>query len=452
MSKNNEAKDTGIGTNTTINTNPDIELNNDTNRSSDADSTADTNTNRDADSTADTNADPINGTVQEIDDNHITRIHYQGKELILVATAHISQQSVDLVKKVITEEKPDSVCIELDEGRYKNLQDPKAWENTDIVKVIKSNRVGFLLANLALSSYQKKLAKQLGTNVGGEMIQGIESAKEVGAELVLADRDIQTTFLRIWRKLSLWEKSKLLTSLVFSLDEDTEISEKELHELLESDILETAITGMHKEFPSIGEVLINERDQYLASKIKNAPGSKVVAILGGAHVPGVKREIEIERDIKNISTVPPKSKLSKAAGWIIPAAILILIVYAFALNFQAGLQQLSAWVLWTGILAAGFTALSLAHPLSILTSFVAAPFTTINPLLACGWFTGLVEAWLKKPTVKDVTNISTDIFSLKGFFRNRFLKILMIVMMANLGASIGTFVAGLDMIRNIFQM
>lgn len=386
------------------------------------------------------------------DSSHITKLNYQGKEIILIATAHVSQQSVELVKKVISEENPDSVCIELDEGRYKNLQDPKAWENTDIVKVIKSNRVGFLLVNLALSSYQKKLAKQLGTNVGGEMIQGIKSAEEVGAKLVLADRDIQTTFLRIWRKLSFWEKSKLLTSLLFSFDEDTEISEKELHELLESDILETAITGMHKEFPSIGEVLINERDQYLASKIKTAPGSKVVAVLGGAHVPGVTREMDIERDISSISIAPPKSKLAKAAGWIIPGAILVLIVYAFVVSFQTGLQQLSAWVLWTGLLAAGFTALSLAHPLSILTSFVAAPFTTINPVLACGWFTGLVEAWIKKPTVKDVNNIPQDIFSFKGFFRNRFLKILMVVIMANIGASIGTFVAGLDMIRNLFHM
>lgn len=386
-------------------------------------------------------------------DNHITRLYYQGKEIILLATAHVSQQSVELVRQVIEEEKPDSVCIELDESRYKNLQDPKAWENTDIVKVIKSNRVGFLLVNLALSSYQKKMAKKLGTAVGGEMIQGIQSAKEVGAELVLADRDLQTTFLRIWRKLSLWEKAKLLSGLLFSFDEDEgEISEKELHELLQSDILETAIRGMHKEFPGIGEVLLNERDQYLAAKIKTAPGSKVVAVLGGAHVPGVIKEIEIERDIERISTVPPKSKISKVVGWIIPAAILLLIIYAFAVSFQTGLQQLSAWVLWTGFLAAGFTALALAHPLSILTSFVAAPFTTINPVLACGWFTGLVEAWVKKPTVKDVNNIPTDIFSLKGFFRNRFLKILMIVVMANIGASIGTFVAGLGLIRNLFQM
>lgn len=383
-------------------------------------------------------------------DKNITRLDYHGKEIILIATAHVSKESVLLVKQVIEDEKPDSVCIELDEGRYQNIQNPKAWENTDIVKVIKSNRVGFLLVNLALSSYQKKIAKQLGTTVGGEMIQGIESAKMVEASLVLADRDIQTTFLRIWRKLNLWEKAKLIVSLIFSFDDDKEVSEQDLKELMQSDMLESVMSGMKKHFPKIGEILISERDQFLASKIKNAPGSKVVAVLGGAHVPGIKEEIFKEQDMEAISLVPAKSKFSKITGWIIPISILAIIAYAFAINIQTGLHQLSVWVLWTGILAAGFTALSLAHPLSILISFIAAPFTTIHPLLACGWFTGIVEASLKKPTVQDVHNISTDIFSFKGFFRNRFLKILLVVMMANIGASIGTFVAGTNLIKNLF--
>jgi pheromone shutdown protein TraB len=175
----------------------------------------------------------------------------------------------------------------------------------------------------------------------------------------------------------------------------------------------------------------------------------VVAVLGGAHVPGIKEEIFKEQDIKSISVVPPKSAFSKISGWIIPIIILAIIAYAFAVNIQMGLTQLSVWVLWTGALAAGFTALSLGHPLSILTSFLAAPLTTIHPLLACGWFTGLVEATIKKPTVRDVQNISTDIFSFKGFFRNRFLKILLVVIMANIGASIGTFIAGTNLIRNL---
>ena len=215
------------------------------------------------------------------------------------------------------------------------------------------------------------------------MNQGIESAREVGAALVLADRSIQTTFLRIWRKLSFWEKMKLFVSLLFSMDDDTDITEEDLQNLLQQDMLEAVAAEVRSEFPQIGEILIGERDQFLAAKIRNAPGKKVVAVLGGAHVPGVKEEIYKTRDIERISTVPPAGKFSKLAGWIIPAAILILIAYAFLADVQTGLQQLSTWVLWTGSLAAIFTALSWGHPLSILTSFVAAPFSSLFPVLAC---------------------------------------------------------------------
>ena len=381
--------------------------------------------------------------------NNINRLQYEDKEIILIATAHVSKDSVELVKQVIDEERPDSVCVELDEERYKNIQNPKAWESMDIVQVIKAKKVGFLIANLFLSSYQKRMAKKLNTTVGGEMIQGIESAKEIGANLVLADRNIQTTFLRIWRKLSLWEKGKLFIGLIFSFDEDTDISNQDLQDLLQEDMLESVMAGMREKFPQVGEILISERDRYLAAKIKDAPGPKVVAVLGGAHVPWVKEEIYQTQDIASISIIPPKSRLSKIAGWIIPAIITGLLVYAFVLNVQTGLQQLSAWVLWTGALAALFTALSLGHPLSILTSFLAAPITTLHPMLACGWFAGLVEATIKKPTVQDVQNIQTDIYSVKGFFRNRFLKTILIVMMANIGGSIGTLIAGTDIIKNL---
>lgn len=382
--------------------------------------------------------------------NNVTRLEYNDKEILLIATAHVSKESAELVKQVIDEERPDSVCIELDEDRYQNIQNPKAWESTDIVKVIKSKKVGFLLANLALGSYQKRIAQKLDAPVGGEMLQGIQSAKETGAELVLADRSIQTTFLRIWRKLGLIEKVKLITSFVIpGDDDDDELSDSDLQELLQKDMLESALSDMRKEFPKIGDILVSERDQFLAAKIKNAPGKKVVAVLGGAHVPGVTEEIYKERDIESINVVPPKKKTGKIIGWAIPAVILFLIIYAFALNFETGLQQLSSWILWNGTLAAIFTALLLGHPLSILTAFVAAPITSLNPMLACGWFAGLVQATVKKPTVQDVMNVHTDIFSLKGLYRNRFLKALMIVVFANIGSSIGTFVAGTDLIRNL---
>lgn len=384
-----------------------------------------------------------------MNENNVTKLRYKDKEIILIATAHVSLESVELVKQVIEEERPDSVCIELDADRFENIQNPKAWENTDIIKIIKSHKVGFLIANLILGSYQKKMAKKLKTRVGGEMLQGIESAKEIGANLVLADRNIQTTFLRIWRKLSFWRKIKLLVSFIFSSEDDSDISDEDLQELLQEDMLESAIASMKEHFPEVGEILIHERDQYLAAKIKEASGDKIVAVLGGAHVPGIKKEIYLEQNLEEISVVPPTSWSSKVAGWIIPAIITGLFVYSFALNIQTGLQQLSVWVLWTGISAALFTALSLGHPLSILTSLVVAPFTTLHPLLACGWFTGLVEATIKKPTVQDIQNLQTDLFSIKGFFKNRFLKTILVIFMSNIGASIGTLIAGTDIIRNL---
>lgn len=383
-------------------------------------------------------------------EDQIKRVEYRGKELILIPTAHVSQKSVELVKQVIEAEKPDSVCIELDEKRFENIKNPKAWEETDIIKVIKTHRVGFMLANLALSSYQKKMAEKLGTTVGGEMLQGIRSAEENGAELVLADRDIQLTFLRIWRKLNLWEKCKLIFSLVFSIGEDEDVEEENLQEMLQGDILESMLADIRTSFPKIGDVLISERDQYLSDKIKNAPGKKVVAVLGAAHVAGVMEAIPTTVDMRAITELPPKKPIGKVVGWIIPLIIVGLLIYGFIDGIQTGIDQLSVWVLWNGGLAALFTVLAFGHPLSILTSFVVAPFSSLNPFVAVGWFTGLVQASIQKPTVKDLHAVQTDIFSLKGFMRNKLLKVLIVVVMANIGSSIGTFVAGADIIRNLF--
>lgn len=384
-------------------------------------------------------------------EEHIVRLDYQGKQIILVATAHVLKQSAELIKKVIHEERPDSVCVELDEERYQSILNPKAWENTDIIQVIKSKKVGFLLANLILGSYQKRIAKDLDTVAGQEMLEGISSAKETGAQLVLADRSIQTTFTRIWRKLNLWDKAKLLFDLLVSEDDDKSLSNDDVSELLKTDVLASVTAQVREKFPKIADILISERDQYLAHMIKEAPGKTVVAVLGGAHVPGVTQEIFKTQDIAELSKVPAKNPVSRVLGWAIPVLIIGLMLYSLIMNVETGVRQLSSWALWTGVPAAVFTALSFGHPLSILTSLVAAPFTTLNPLIACGWITGLVEATIRKPTVQDINNIPRDIFSLKYFFKNRFLKVLLIVIMANIGSSIGSFAAGLDIIKSLFQ-
>jgi pheromone shutdown-related protein TraB len=381
---------------------------------------------------------------------HVTRLKYQDKEIILIGAAHVSRESADLAREIITVEQPDSVCVELDEDRLRSMQDPDAWKKTDIVQVIKSKKVGFLIANLILGAYQKKLAARLNTAVGQEMREGVSCAEEFGKNLVLADRKIQVTFIRIWRQITLWEKLKLIFSLIFSLGDDAEFSAADVEKMLQADMLEAALSDLRAGLPQIGHVLVDERDQYLAYQIKNAPGPKIVAVLGAAHVVGIKKEIFKEQDIERLSALPPRSLPFKLVGWIIPALICGLIIFAFAQNISHGLRQLTAWLLWNSALAGAFTAISLAHPLSVLTAFVLAPFTSINPFLACGWFAGLTEAALKKPTVDDVERVSEDIFTFKGFFRNRFLHIIIVIVMANLGSSLGTVVAGLDILSNLF--
>lgn len=380
---------------------------------------------------------------------NIINLKYKEKNIILIPTAHVSVESVKLVKDTIDEFNPDSICVELDEGRYNNIINSKAWKNTNIIDIIKQKKVTLLIANLILSAYQANIAKKLKTKPGAEMMQGINSANELNKNLVLADRDIQITFKRIWRKMKFLEKCKLIFSFVFSKDEEENISEEDLEELIKRENLENVIIDMGKEYPQIAKVLLHERDKYLAYKIKNAPGEKIIAILGAAHSLGVEKEIYNNYDIDELNKIPEKSRFSKILPWLIPVAIISLIIYGFTKNINTGFDQIKSWFLYNSVLAGLFTAIVLGHPLSILTAFIAAPFTSLNPFLACGWFAGLVEATIRKPTVEDVNNIPQDIFRVKGILTNRFLKALLIVIAANLGSSIGTIIAGTSIIKNI---
>lgn len=233
------------------------------------------------------------------------------------------------------------------------------------------------------------------------------------------------------------------------LDEDEDVSEEDLQRLIERDNLELAIEDMGKDYPQIAATLLHERDKFLAYNIKNAPGKKVIAILGAAHTPGVEEEVFKNQDIEELKKIPEKSFMGKLLPWIIPALIVILIALGFKQSMNTGLSQIKSWFIFNSVLAAAFTALCLPHPLSVLTAFVAAPFTSINPVLACGWFAGLVEASLKKPTVEDVNKIPDDIFNFKSWIHNKFLKALLVVILANLGSSIGTIIAGSKIIHSI---
>lgn len=384
-------------------------------------------------------------------EENITRIVENGKEYILIGTAHVSRSSAELVKEVIDQEKPDTVCVELDEARYKSITEGSKWEDMDIFQVIKERKASLLLMNLAISSFQKRMAEQFNIKPGQEMIQGIESAKEIGADLVLADRNIQVTFSRIWGNLGLKGKSMLLTQVIFGIFSRETITEEELEKMKSRDMIDSMLQEFTESFPKLKTPLIDERDQYLAQKIKDAPGKKIVAVLGAAHVPGITNEIKKNHNLQALSKVPQKSKWPKIIGWTIPVMILALIAYTFISNPSTGLQQTLSWFLWNGSLSAIGAAIAFGHPLAILTAFIAAPITSLTPLLAAGWFAGFVQAYIRRPSVRDFQTLSEDVFHFKGFWQNKVTRVLLVIILANIGSSIGTFIGGADVVRLFFK-
>ena len=379
-------------------------------------------------------------------------LHINDKEIYILGTAHVSKISKEEVLKTIDENAFDTICIELDQRRYNSLNNPKKWEETNIIDVIKKKQTGFLLANLILSSYQKRVASKINSQSGIEMITAIKEAKEKNIHLELIDRDIQTTFSRIYQKHNLWQKAKLIVSLISAIFDDEEINDKDIEALKQEDILDMALKDIEKAFPIVSEVLIDERNKILAQNIKKAPGKKILAIVGAAHIPGILKYINEDIDITEINNKVIKPKSSKIKGWIIPALIISMIAITCFKNFDQAKNQILVWLIVNGGLSALGALIAFAHPLSVITAFIAAPITSLNPLLAAGWFAGIMEAYLRKPKVSDLQNIDEAANSLKGLYQNRFTHVLIVVILANIGSSIGTFIAGLDIFKSFISI
>lgn len=379
-------------------------------------------------------------------------LHINDKEIYILGTAHVSKISKEEVLKTIDENAFDTICIELDQRRYNSLNNPKKWEETNIIDVIKKKQTGFLLANLILSSYQKRVASKINSQSGIEMITAIKEAKEKNIHLELIDRDIQTTFSRIYQKHNLWQKAKLIVSLISAIFDDEEINDKDIEALKQEDILDMALKDIEKAFPIVSEVLIDERNKILAQNIKKAPGKKILAIVGAAHIPGILKYINEDIDITEINNKVIKPKSSKIKGWIIPALIISMIAITCFKNFDQAKNQMLVWLIVNGGLSALGALIAFAHPLSVITAFIAAPITSLNPLLAAGWFAGIMEAYLRKPKISDLQNIDEAANSLKGLYQNRFTHVLIVVILANIGSSIGTFIAGLDIFKSFISI
>ena len=372
----------------------------------------------------------------------IHRLDFENKEIILLGTAHVSKESAQLVKDVIEEEKPETVSVELCESRYQAIRQKEMWQDTDIVKVIREKKTFLLLANLLLASFQKRIAKKLNIKPGQEMIQAIETGEAIGAKIHLADRDIRITLSRTWRTMGLWSKFKLFFQLILSIGEVDEISEEDIEKIKQEDVLETLLADVGKSLPVVKDILIDERDRYLAHKIKTAPGNKIVAVVGAGHVPGIKKYWNADVDIKTLDHLPPKGKTFGILKWIIPAAILVLLFSGFFYGgVNTGKDMIKWWILANGLLAGLGALIAFAHPFTILSSVLAAPLTSLNPMIAAGWVSGLVEAFSRKPKVKDIENLPEDILSIRGFWKNKVTRILLVVVFTNLGSALGTFVA-----------
>ena len=370
------------------------------------------------------------------------RLTFENKEITLIGTAHVSRESANLVVQVIEDEKPDTVCVELCQSRYQSITQKNRWQNTDLIKVIKEKKAFLLLSNLMLAYFQKKIGRKLGIKPGEEIMRAIQAAEAVGARIHLADRDIRTTLSRTWRLMGLWTKIKLFSQLVTSVGELDTIKEEDIEKMKRGDVLETLLSEIGESFPEISRILIDERDQFLANKIRTAPGKNIVALVGAGHVPGVQRYWKKPVDMEMLNQIPPKGKLFRLLKWGIPALIVALIILGFFYaGATTGTDMIKWWVLANAILAGLGAAIALGHPLTVLSAILASPLTSLNPMIAAGWVSGLVESLLGKPKVRDFENLPEDISSLKGFWKNKITRILLVVVFTNIGSSLGTFVA-----------
>ena len=377
-----------------------------------------------------------------MDHQNVHRLTLDSREIILIGTAHISRESADLVDRVITEEKPDVVCVELCKARFEAIQQKDKWQEMDIVKVIRENRTALLLSQLLLMSLQKKIAERFNINPGEEMLRAISRAEESGAEVVLADREIRVTLLRTWRMMGFWTKMKFLSDIILSLFIWEDITEENIEELKQYDVLDLALKSIGEKLPKLKTTLIDERDQFLACSIRNSQGRKIVAVVGAGHIPGIIENIGKAIDIDEINTIPPRSFWARFFGWGGSAAIMSLFVAGFFYSGgQTSMHMILSWSVITSICAAIGAMMLLAHPFTILASALSAPIATLHPLIATGWVAGLTEATFRKPQVRDFLDLKDDITTVKGFFRNKITRIFILVVVVNLTTSIGTFVA-----------
>jgi pheromone shutdown-related protein TraB len=375
------------------------------------------------------------------------------KHILLIGTAHISKQSVDLVRQVIEKEKPDTVCLELDTKRYEAMTQKKRWESLNLREVIKKKQLTTLLVQILLSNYQKKLSEQTGVAPGSEMLEADKIAKEHNIHIELSDREAGITLKRSWRKTPWYKKFLLLGNLVGSLFDRTKVDEEQLAEMRQTDLMTETMQELGKALPTVKQVLIDERDVYLAEKIKKAPGKNIVAVVGAGHVKGILEHMKVDNShqIEEIESLPPASPWGKIIGWGIPAIIVGFLVATAATSLESAKDSLLFWVLINGSLSALGALIALGHPLTVLSAFVAAPVTSLTPVIGAGYVVAFVQAVLAPPLVKDIQSIGDDFHKIRRWWSNKALRVFLIFILSGVGSAAGTYIGGFEVVNSFFE-
>lgn len=388
----------------------------------------------------------------------VRRIHLTDREIILVGTAHVSNESITQVENAIRTEMPDCVCVELDDARYKSMMEKNRWESLDIIKVLKEKKGFLLLANLVLASFQKRMGLNVGVQPGDEMKAAITVAHELQIKTEMVDRPIHVTLRRAWAQNGAMGKSKILASLLASAFSKEELDAADIEKLKQKSEMDAMLEEVAQEMPEVKEVLIDERDTWLGTKIWQTEGKKVLAVLGAGHLNGTEKRIraldknEAEANLEKIAEIPPKSVWGKVFNIAFPVLLIALLTAPLFIsgNKEQLAQNLLRWLIWNGGLAAVGSLLAWANILTIISAFVFAPVATLNPFIGIGMVTAIVQATVCKPQVRDMMNITDDIATLKGWYTNRIAKVLLVFILSSVGAIIGNLVTIPGLIARLF--
>lgn len=391
--------------------------------------------------------------------DHLRReITFEGSRITLLGTAHVSSESVRDVTEAVASGAHDAVAVELCESRYRALTDPDSLEQMDLFEVIRNGKAGMVAANLALSAYQKRLADQFGIRPGAEMAAAIEGAREAELEVFRIDREIGITLKRIYRRTPWWQRMALLSGLATSaLSRDT-ISEEEIERLKEGDVLESTFAEFAQRSAVLYECLISERDQYMAARLMNVvreyqPGH-LIAVIGAGHMAGTEAALadppsDPDAVCEALDEVPTRSRWLSWLPWAVVAVVLAGFALGFSQDVGKGTELVFAWFLINGSLSALGALLAAAHPLTILTAFVSAPLTSLNPTIGAGFVTAAAELALRKPLVSHFQSLRSDVGRLSGWWRNRVARTLLVFLFSTLGSAAGTYIGGFHVLERV---